>query len=40
MIHELFWKKQDNKSMDDDYGEFNRLTKELHQIFSFTGDVK
>jgi len=26
--------------MDSHYGEFNRLAKELHHIFSITSDVK
>ena len=33
VIHELFWQKKNGKPMDDHYGEFNRLEKELRQIF-------
>lgn len=40
MIHELFHKKQDDKSTNDHYGEFNYLVKELHHIFSITASVK
>ena len=40
VIQELFRKKRDGRPMDDHYGEFNLLAKELWQTFSITSDVK
>jgi len=36
----FFWKKQNDKLMDDYYSEFSRLIEELCQIISITFDVK
>ena len=40
VIQELFQKKQDGRTMDAHYGEFNRLAEELRQIFPITSDIK
>ena len=40
VIQELFRKKQDGQPMDAHYGEFNRPSEELRQIFLITLDVK
>ena len=40
VIQELFRKKQNDKAIDDHYDKFNRLAKEIRQIFLIISDVK